>query len=30
MATTMCDKPEIEYLDGRPYLKVGPKLSHPL
>ena len=30
MATTMCDKPEIEYLDGRAYPKVSPKLSHGL
>ncbi len=30
MATTMCDKPEIEYLDGRPHPKVSPKLSHGL
>jgi Uma2 family endonuclease len=30
MATTMCDKPEIEYLDGRPYPKVSPKISHGL
>ncbi len=29
-AATMCDKPEIEYLDGRPYPKVSPKLSHGL
>ena len=29
-ATTMRDKPEIEYLDGRPYPKVSPKLSHGL
>jgi Uma2 family endonuclease len=27
---TMCDKPEIEYLDGRPYPKVSPQLSHGL
>jgi len=26
----MRDKPEIEYLDGRPYPKVSPKLSHGL
>lgn len=26
----MVDKPEIEYLDGRPYPKVSPKLSHGL
>jgi len=26
----MCDKTEIEYLDGRPYPKVSPKLSHGL
>lgn len=24
------DRPEIEYLDGRPYPKVSPKLSHGL
>jgi Uma2 family endonuclease len=30
MATAMYDKPEIEYLDGRPYPKVSPKLSHGL
>lgn len=24
----MVDKPEIEYLDGRPYPKVSPKLTH--
>lgn len=30
MATTMRDKPEIEYLDGRPHPKVSPKLSHGL
>ncbi len=30
MATTMRDRPEIEYLDGRPYPKVSPKLSHGL
>ncbi len=24
----MYDKPEIEYLDGRPYPKVSPKISH--
>jgi Uma2 family endonuclease len=28
MAATMCDKPEIEYLEGRPYPKVSPKISH--
>ncbi len=30
MATAMRDKPEIEYLDGRSYPKVSPKLSHGL
>jgi Uma2 family endonuclease len=30
LATAMRDKPEIEYLDGRPYPKVSPKLSHGL
>jgi hypothetical protein len=30
MATTMRDRPEIEYLDGRAYPKVSPKLSHGL
>jgi Uma2 family endonuclease len=26
----LIDPPEIEYLDGRPYAKVSPKLSHSL
>ena len=30
MATAMRDRPEIEYLDGRPYPKVSPKISHSL
>ncbi len=29
-ATVLGDRPEIEYLDGRPYPKVSPKLSHGL
>ena len=27
---TLVDLPEIEYLDGRPYPKVSPKLTHAL
>jgi Uma2 family endonuclease len=27
---TLIDQPEIEYLDGRPYPKVSPKLAHSL
>jgi Uma2 family endonuclease len=27
---TLIDRPEIEYLDGRPYPKVSPKLTHSL
>ena len=27
---TLIDLPEIEYLDGRPYPKVSPKLTHSL
>ncbi len=30
MATTMRDRPEIEYLDGHAHPKVSPKLSHGL
>src|SRR5260370_32796394 len=30
MATILQDRPEIEYLDGRPYPKVSPKISHSL
>jgi Uma2 family endonuclease len=30
MASTMRDRPEIEYLDGRPYPKVSPQMSHGL
>jgi Uma2 family endonuclease len=30
MATAMRDRPEIEYLDGRAYPKVSPKMSHGL
>jgi len=30
MATILQDRPEIEYLDGRPYPKVSPKMSHGL
>ena len=30
MASVLRDRPEIEYLDGRPYPKVSPKLSHGL
>jgi Uma2 family endonuclease len=30
MATILRNRPEIEYLDGRPYPKVSPKISHGL
>jgi Uma2 family endonuclease len=30
MASTMRDRPEIEYLDGRPYPKMSPEISHGL
>lgn len=30
MATILRDRPEIEYLDGRPYPKVSSKISHGL
>ena len=30
MATILQDRPEIEYLDGRRYPKVSPKISHSL
>jgi Uma2 family endonuclease len=28
MPETLYDRPEIEYLDGRPYPKVSPRLTH--